>query len=73
MPVIGGTTEQLKEALAAYEAAGIGELIVPDSSFGEGSERLDRMDRFITEVAAGFRTAALPPSCGDETATGTHE
>ncbi|MGH9230820.1 MAG: LLM class flavin-dependent oxidoreductase, partial [Acidimicrobiales bacterium] len=55
MPAIGGTVEQLRDVVAAYAQAGLDELIVPDRSLGQGTAKLERMDRFIDEVAAAFR------------------
>jgi F420-dependent oxidoreductase-like protein len=55
MPAIGGTVEQLRDVVAAYAEAGVDELIVPDRSLGHGTAKLERMDRFIDEVAAAFR------------------
>src|SRR5262245_17174718 len=55
MPAIGGTVEQLRDVVAAYAEAGLDELIVPDRSLGQGTAKLERMDRFIDEVAPAFR------------------
>jgi hypothetical protein len=55
MPAIGGTAEQLRDVVAAYAQAGLDELIVPDRSLGTGTAKLERMDRFIEEVAPAFR------------------
>jgi F420-dependent oxidoreductase-like protein len=55
MPAFGGPTDRLAEVVAAYAAAGLDELIVPDNTLGQGSEKLDRMDRLATEVFATFR------------------
>jgi F420-dependent oxidoreductase-like protein len=55
MPAIGGTVEQLRDVVAAYAQAGLDELIVPDRSLGQGTAKLERMDRFIDEVAPAFR------------------
>jgi alkanesulfonate monooxygenase SsuD/methylene tetrahydromethanopterin reductase-like flavin-dependent oxidoreductase (luciferase family) len=55
MPAIGGTVEQLRDVVAAYAEAGVDELIVPDRSLGHGTAKLERMDRFIDEVAPAFR------------------
>jgi alkanesulfonate monooxygenase SsuD/methylene tetrahydromethanopterin reductase-like flavin-dependent oxidoreductase (luciferase family) len=55
MPAIGGTVEQLRDVVAGYAEAGLDELIVPDRSLGQGTAKLERMDRFIDEVAAAFR------------------
>jgi F420-dependent oxidoreductase-like protein len=55
MPAIGGTVEQLRDVVAGYAQAGLDELIVPDRSLGHGTAKLERMDRFIDEVAPAFR------------------
>jgi alkanesulfonate monooxygenase SsuD/methylene tetrahydromethanopterin reductase-like flavin-dependent oxidoreductase (luciferase family) len=55
MPAIGGTVEQLRNIVAAYAEAGLDELIVPDRSLGQGTAKLERMDRLIEEVAPAFR------------------
>lgn len=54
MPTMAGSSERLRDVVAAYAEAGLDELIVPDRSLGEGREKLERMDRFIGEVAAAF-------------------
>ena len=55
MPAIGGTVEQLRDVVAGYAQAGLDELVVPDRSLGHGTAKLERMDRFIDEVAPAFR------------------
>jgi len=55
MPAIAGNVGQLREIMAAYQAAGVDEFIVPDRTFGSGEQARATMDRFITEVAAPFR------------------
>jgi F420-dependent oxidoreductase-like protein len=55
MPAIGGTVGQLRDVVAGYAQAGLDELIVPDRSLGHGTAKLERMDRFIDEVAPAFR------------------
>jgi F420-dependent oxidoreductase-like protein len=54
-PVLAGTPERLRDVLAAYAEAGLDELIVPDFTLGTGAEKYDQLDRFLDEVAAGFR------------------
>jgi F420-dependent oxidoreductase-like protein len=54
-PVIIGTPEQVAEVIAAYEAAGADELIIPDFTLGSGARKKDTCDLFIEEVAAAFR------------------
>jgi alkanesulfonate monooxygenase SsuD/methylene tetrahydromethanopterin reductase-like flavin-dependent oxidoreductase (luciferase family) len=55
MPAIGGTVEQLRDVVAAYAEAGLDEFVIPDRSLGHGTAKLERMDRFIDEVAPAFR------------------
>jgi F420-dependent oxidoreductase-like protein len=49
-----GTPEQLTEIVAAYRDAGADELIVPDFTLGTGQQRLEILDRFMSEVASNF-------------------
>jgi F420-dependent oxidoreductase-like protein len=44
MPVIGGSREQLADAVAEYRGIGLDELIVPDGLLGKGADRLTAMD-----------------------------
>lgn len=46
-----GTPEELRGIVADYEAAGVGELIVPDFTMGTTEQKIATMDRFIQEVA----------------------
>jgi F420-dependent oxidoreductase-like protein len=55
MPAIGGTVERLRDVVAAYAEAGLDELIVPDRSLGEGTAKLERMDRLVEDVFPAFR------------------
>jgi alkanesulfonate monooxygenase SsuD/methylene tetrahydromethanopterin reductase-like flavin-dependent oxidoreductase (luciferase family) len=55
LPAIGGSAEQLRAAVAAYAEVGLDELIVPDRSLGEGTAKLERMDRLVEEVFPAFR------------------
>ncbi|MGK2949746.1 MAG: TIGR03560 family F420-dependent LLM class oxidoreductase [Acidimicrobiales bacterium] len=52
---IAGTTEQVSEAVAAWQAVGVDEVIVPDFTLGRGAARLERMDAIIEQVAPTFR------------------
>ncbi|MEM9037758.1 MAG: TIGR03560 family F420-dependent LLM class oxidoreductase [Actinomycetota bacterium] len=54
-PAIIGTPAELVETVGEYVEAGVDELIVPDFTLRGGQQRLDTMDRFLTEVAAEFR------------------
>jgi F420-dependent oxidoreductase-like protein len=55
-PTVTGNAAEIQEVLAAYEAANVGEFILPDWNLGTGSARRDVMDRFIEEVAGPFRS-----------------
>ncbi len=52
---IAGTTADVLEAVAAWEAVGLDEVIVPDFALGKGAHRLDRMDAIIEAVGPAFR------------------
>ena len=52
---IAGTTDDVADAVAAWQAVGLDEVIVPDFALGRGSGRLDRMDALIERVAPDFR------------------
>jgi F420-dependent oxidoreductase-like protein len=47
MPSIVGTPAEVTEVVAAYAAAGVDELIIPDFTLGRGSRRTDTYDLFI--------------------------
>jgi alkanesulfonate monooxygenase SsuD/methylene tetrahydromethanopterin reductase-like flavin-dependent oxidoreductase (luciferase family) len=55
-PTIVGTPAEAMEVVAAYRAAGVDELIIPDWTLGRdpGAKRAT-MDLFMTEVAAQVR------------------
>ena len=55
-PLIAGNVEQVQEVVRAYQDAGVDELIVPDFNLGQGEQRTAVLDRFISEVAAPFRS-----------------
>jgi len=55
-PVIAGNVEQVQEIVRAYRDAGVDELIIPDFNLGRGEQRTVVLDRFISEVAAPFRS-----------------
>lgn len=57
LPHVRVGVAQMQELVAGYEAAGVGELILPDWNLGTGPARRDAVDRFLTEVAAPFRRA----------------
>lgn len=52
---IAGTTDDVATAIAAWQAVGLDEVIVPDFTLGKGTRRLDRMDAIIEQVAPSFR------------------
>jgi len=56
-PSIAGNVAQLRETVAAYAAAGVDELIVPDFHLpaGAGADKTEFLDRFIEEVAPAAR------------------
>ncbi len=59
MPSIIGNTNEVIDIVGGYQDAGVHELMVPDFTLGTligaGSEKLELMDKFITEVASKFR------------------
>jgi alkanesulfonate monooxygenase SsuD/methylene tetrahydromethanopterin reductase-like flavin-dependent oxidoreductase (luciferase family) len=55
VPAIGGAPGRLADAIAAWQKVGVDEVIVPDFTLGSGTERIDRMDTIITEIAHPFR------------------
>jgi F420-dependent oxidoreductase-like protein len=54
-PTIIGSPDEVVEVVAAYQAAGVDELIIPDFTLGGGQRRADTLDLFNTEVAPHFR------------------
>ncbi len=56
-PTIAGNVSQVQEIVAAYAAAGVNELIVPDWTMGPGdtSQKREILDRLIAEVAPVVR------------------
>ncbi|MEM7338930.1 MAG: TIGR03560 family F420-dependent LLM class oxidoreductase [Actinomycetota bacterium] len=55
-PSLIGTGPELAEQLAAFQASGVNEVIIPDFNLGAGDALYDVADRFLTEVAAPFRS-----------------
>ncbi len=49
-PIIAGNLDEVRAIVREYEAAGVGELIVPDFTLGQGKAKLDVLDRFISLV-----------------------
>ena len=56
MPLVAGGVAELQDLLGRYADAGLSEFVLPDWNLGTGPERRDTMDRFISEVAAPFRS-----------------
>lgn len=52
---IAGNAEQVAETVRAYAEAGVDELIVPDFTLGGRSQKLETLDRFISEIAPAGR------------------
>jgi F420-dependent oxidoreductase-like protein len=52
---VAGTTAQVAEAVAEWQAVGLDEVIVPDFALGRGAAKRERMDALIREVAPPFR------------------
>lgn len=52
-PTIAGNVDAVRETIAAYQEAGVHEVIVPDFTMGLGdtSQKREILDRFIEEVA----------------------
>jgi F420-dependent oxidoreductase-like protein len=49
-PAVAGTTDDLAEAVMAWRAVGLDEVIVPDFTLGSGPARLERMDAILEAV-----------------------
>jgi len=54
-PALAGPPDHVAEAVEAWRAVGLDEVIVPDFTLGTGTRRLDRMDTIIEQVAPAFR------------------
>ncbi|MET0903831.1 MAG: LLM class flavin-dependent oxidoreductase, partial [Acidimicrobiales bacterium] len=54
-PAVAGTADDIAEAVEAWQAIGLREVIVPDFTLGKGQNRLDRLDLLIEQVAPAFR------------------
>jgi F420-dependent oxidoreductase-like protein len=57
VPAQSGSVSELQAVMQAYVDVGVDEVVVPERFWGTGQQRLDRLDRFLTEVAAPFRDA----------------
>lgn len=54
-PAIGGSAQQLVDAMGAYADAGVDEFILPLTTLGSAAEIADAGDRFLAEVATHVR------------------
>ena len=52
---VAGPVAAFADAVAAWQAIGLDEVIVPDFALGTGTARLDAMDAIIEQVAPHFR------------------
>ena len=59
---IAGTTDDVAEAVAAWQAVGLDEVIVPDFTLGRGARKLEHLDALIEQVAPSFRPEPAPAS-----------
>jgi hypothetical protein len=50
--VIMGSAQEVLDVVAQYPAAGIDELLVPDSQLGDGNRRFDALELLREEVLA---------------------
>ncbi len=56
MPTLAGSIEFLRDAMGQYQEAKIDEFILPDFNMGpDYQKRIETFDRFMEEVAPGFR------------------
>ena len=51
---VAGTPERIAETVAAWEAVGVGEVIVPDAPLGRGEQRIEHLDA-LAEAFRPFR------------------
>lgn len=54
-PCVAGTPDRIAESVAAWQEAGVDELIVPDFTLGSGAQRAEALDRIVEQVAPHFR------------------
>jgi hypothetical protein len=54
-PRLLGTPAEMVEQVAAYDAVGLDELIIPDWMMGSMARTVDTLDLFWNEVAVHFR------------------
>lgn len=55
-PALIGRPAELQETLQAFADAGVDEVIIPDFNLGDRTRRWETAERFLTEVAAPFRS-----------------
>lgn len=51
---VAGTTDDVVDAVAAWQASGLDEVIVPDFALGKGAHRIERMDAIIEAARPSF-------------------
>ena len=51
-PVLAGSVDHVREAVAGYVAIGLDELILPDFTLGSGAQKREALDRFREDVVA---------------------
>ncbi len=54
-PTVAGTTDAVLDAVVAWQAVGLDEVIVPDFALGRGAGRIERMDQIIEAIPADLR------------------
>ena len=54
-PTVAGSTDDVLDAVADWQAVGLDEVIVPDFALGKGAHRIERMDAIIEAVVPAFR------------------
>jgi len=52
---IGGSLERMRDAVGAWAAAGVDEVIVPDFTLGTGARRAETLDLIAEQIAPDFR------------------
>ncbi|MET0145123.1 MAG: LLM class flavin-dependent oxidoreductase [Ilumatobacteraceae bacterium] len=55
LPAVGGSVEQLVDAVGAWAAVGVDEVIIPDFTLGSGAQRVELLDLVAEEIAPAFR------------------
>jgi hypothetical protein len=55
LPVMAGTSADVRTVVAEYQSAGVDELIVPDWNLGPLDTKKAVLEQFFTEVASEFR------------------